>query len=98
MNDDWFEAVILDNTILGEAFLLNEECVFRHYKHTGDKKYFEIFNLKDNVVIVSGEEAKIQLRSARDRANNVIRAKDQGYINWKYQTKGVVKSNVTEIV
>lgn len=94
MNDDWLDAVILDNTILGDAFLLNEECVFRQYKHPGDKKYFEIFNLKDNVAILSGEEAKIQLRSVKDRSNNVVRAKDQGYINWKYQTKGIIKNEI----
>jgi hypothetical protein len=84
MELDWYDAVVIDNEILGNAFPVADTCVFR--RCTKDGKRFEIFNLKDTVVVVSGEEAKKQLRSARDRNNAVVRAKDQGYVNWKYST------------
>jgi len=81
---DWYEAVVSDNAILGSAFPVADTCVFR--RCANDSKCFEIFNLKDTVMIVSGDEAKTQLRSNRDRNNVVVRAKDQGYVNWKYST------------
>lgn len=81
---DWYEAVVSDNSILGSAFPVADTCVFR--RCADDGKRFEIFNLKDTVAIISGDEAKTQLRSNRDRNNIVIRAKDQGYVNWKYST------------
>ena len=82
-DQDWYDALVIDNSILGEAFPSKSTCVFRHYGEVGTK-VFEIFNLKDTASILSGDKAKMQLRSRRDRNNAVVRAKDQGYVEWKY--------------
>lgn len=83
---DWYEAVVIDNSVLGSSFVLNDMCVFRCVKN----KKFEVFNLKDTSVVVSGKNAKTQLRSKRDRNNQVIRTSDQGYVNWKYSSTNAV--------
>jgi hypothetical protein len=84
-DQDWYEATIIDNSSLGDAFIINDICVYRRYEKSR-KKLFEIFNLRDTTKLVTGEEAKQQLRASRDSHNNVVRAKDQGYINWKYSS------------
>lgn len=94
---DWYEAVVISNTLLGDAFPIDETCVFRHinlnemkdFEDLKSSKKFEVFNLKTSIKILSGDEAKSQLRSLRDSKNNVIRARDQGYIDWKYTNIGI---------
>lgn len=81
---DWYEAEVIDNLLLGSTFPVSSTCVFRCNSKGKSKKKFEIFNLKDTSIILTGEQAKIQLRSRRDRNNKLYRAKDQGYINWKF--------------
>jgi len=84
MEQDWYEAVVIANSILGDAFPVGETCVYRRVGKSKSARRFEIFNLKDVVKPLTGAEAKRQLRAARDSHNNVVRARDQGYINWKY--------------
>lgn len=79
---DWYDAVVIANDILGESFTIGEMCAFRKLGN----KQFEIFNIKDTIVVMNGVQAKSQLRSCRDRNNAVIRSKDQGFINWKYES------------
>ena len=79
---DWYDAVVLANDILGDSFSIDETCVFRRLGN----KQFEIFNLNDTIVVMNGVQAKSQLRSCRDRNNTIIRSKDQGYVNWKYDS------------
>ena len=81
-NFDWYEAKIIDNSLLGNSFPLATTCVFRRVHKT--KKQFNIFNLKDTSIVLTGDQAKTQLRSKRDKNNSLIRAKDQGYINWQF--------------
>lgn len=83
-DDDWYEALVIDNSILGKAFSVGEICFFRRRQDETAKKLFEVFNLRDMYKTLSGEEAKTQLRAARDSHKNVLRARDQGYINWRY--------------
>ena len=80
---DWYEATVIDNSILGEAFPVRSVCAFRRCGDT-DTKLFEIFNIKDTASVLSGDKAKTQLRSMRDRNKAVVRARDQGYVEWKY--------------
>lgn len=84
---DWFDAVVIDNSILGDGFLVDSNC---HFRRVDDiKKTFEIFNLHSIPKVLSGQKCKSQLRSVRDSKGNVVRSSDQGYINWKYsQIKG----------
>jgi hypothetical protein len=86
-DEDWYDAIVIDNSLLGGSFPLGKQCVFRFHSKKEDKKIFEVFNIKDTVKILSGEEAKTQLRSVRSkRTNEVLRSSDQGFINWKYQS------------
>jgi len=84
---DWYDAKVIDNSILGEAFPTGTICSFRwNGIKDNDKKIFEVFNIRDTVKELSGDKAKTQLRSVRNRRNNeVIRSSDQGFLNWKYQ-------------
>jgi len=83
MTEDWYDATVVSNSILGDAFSVDEKCVFRRLAQEETTK-FEVFNLKDTIKLLTGDEAKTQLISVRDTKNNVVRAKDQGYIDWKY--------------
>ena len=93
-DQDWYEAIVINNELLGDAFLIDDTCVFRRIinrrivnedgRTTHQNSVFEVFNLKSEVKILTGEQAKTQLRSARDSKGNVVRARDQGYIDWKY--------------
>lgn len=83
-DQDWHEAFIIDNSILGDAFIIGDICVYRRH---GRRKQFEIFNLRDTAHIISGEDAKRQLQATRDSRGNFVRARDQGYINWKYSSR-----------
>lgn len=80
---DWYEATVIDNSLLGDAFPIGTPCAFRRYGDV-EMKLFEIFNIKDTASVLSGDKAKTQLRSMRDRNNAVVRARDQGYVEWKY--------------
>ena len=88
MDQDWYEAIVINNDLLGSAFLIDDTCVFRRiifeYINKEDNSTFEVFNLKSTVKTLTGEQAKTQLRSVRDSKGNVVRARDQGYIDWKY--------------
>jgi hypothetical protein len=81
---DWYDAIVLDNSLLGSSFQVTETCVFRRCEM--ESRQFEICNLKDMVIVLTGDEAKTQLRSCRDRNNEVARSRDQGFINWKYSS------------
>jgi len=81
---DWYDAIVIANSLLGSTFQVTETCVFRRCET--ESRQFEICNLKDTVVVLTGDEAKTQLRSSRDRNNEVVRSRDQGFINWKYSS------------
>jgi len=66
---------------LGDSFPLGDSVVYRRK----NKRKFEIFNLHDATKLLSGKDATTQLRASRDSYGNVCRARDQGYINFKYQ-------------
>lgn len=83
--EDWYDATVISNSILGSGFSIGDQVVFRRIVRD-ESSIFEIFNLKDTVRVLTGEDAKTQLRSSRDAKNNVIRSKDQGYIEWKYSS------------
>lgn len=89
VDQDWYEANVIANSILGDAFPVGDLCVFRRKKaveFNPQERMFEIFNIKDTVRVLNGDEAKTQLRSVRDSKNGLVRARDQGYINWKLET------------
>jgi len=88
MDQDWYDAIVIDNSIVGDAFPVGESCVYRRREGKKSQKLFEIFNIKDTAKIITGEVAKQQLRASRNTHNEVIRSKDQGYINWKYSSIG----------
>lgn len=88
MDQDWYDAIIIDNAIVGDAFPVGENCVYRRREGKQSQKLFEIFNIKDTAKIITGEVAKQQLRAIRNSRDEVIRSKDQGYIHWKYSGTG----------
>lgn len=81
-DQDWYEAIVIANSILGDSFPLGDSVV---YRRISSKRKFEVFNLRDATKILSGDDATTQLRASRDSYGEVRRAKDQGYLNWKYQ-------------
>ena len=78
-HNDWYEATVIGNHILQDSFVQGETCVFRVVE---DNRY-DVFNLKDTLQTLTHDEVKIQLKSKRSIRNELVRAKDQGYINWK---------------
>jgi hypothetical protein len=87
--NDWYEAMVTGNQTLKDSFTQGKSCVFRF---VGNNQY-DVFNLNDTLQTLTFEEAKIQLKSKRDTRNDLVRAKDQGYINWKV---GPLLSGVVE--
>ena len=76
---DWYEATVLDNSILGSPFAIGGMCAFRRFRKTK----FTVFNMEDTLKTISVGEAKTQLKSSRTVKNALVRSGDQGYLNWK---------------
>lgn len=85
-HEDWYDAIVISNDILGISFPIYSSCVFRRIVINSEKK-FEIFNIHSKRVLTR-EECLKELRSVRNSKNEVVRSKDQGYINWKYSLVG----------
>ena len=86
MDTDWYEAAV---TLQGshfalDAFVQGESCVFRTLT---DKADYQVFDLKDKAATIDAQEAATSLKSRRDAKGGLVRAKDQGYINWKWQDR-----------
>lgn len=83
--DDWYEATVLGNDVIGSSFVPGEPCVFRSV----DSGY-AVFNLKNAYKEITPDVAKGQLRSVRD-GGKLVRARDQGHINWNFSRSKLVE-------
>ena len=79
-HEDWYEATSMGTS---KTFKLapGGSCVFRK-----DKGSYLVFDMDKTAVRMSADEAKTCLRSRRGLDDNLVRASDQGYINWKFKT------------
>jgi hypothetical protein len=79
--NEWYEAIVVENNVVGNSFNLGETCVFKSISKRNNK--FCVYNMKDTIMILSDSEIRTQIRSKRNESQQPIRAVDQGYINWK---------------
>ena len=80
METDWYDATVTE--AIGSLFAQGDSCVFRTLTNNAD---YQVFDLKDKITTITSKEAAVRLKSSRDAKGSLVRAKDQGYINWKWQ-------------
>ena len=87
-HDTWYSADVVNNNLLGLAFTVGEEVFYRLGQSSteGEVRWFEVFAIRGCCSVLTSSEVKTQLVARRNRKRECLRASDQGYINWKYES------------